>query len=65
MQSTCVVAVQSVAVNCSFSDNVTPLVVTFILLAMVHIVSVDTFQSCMGWLAILLNCVIWNTFLIN
>ena len=31
------ISLQSAAVNCSFSDNLTPLGVTFILLAMVHI----------------------------
>ena len=30
------ISLQSAAVNCSFSDNLTPLVVTFILLAMVQ-----------------------------
>ena len=31
------ISFQSAAVNCSFSDNLTPLGVPFILLAMVHI----------------------------
>ena len=37
------ISLQSAAVNCSFSDNLTPLGVTFILLAMVHYGYGDTF----------------------
>ena len=33
------ISLQSAAVNCSFSDNLTPLGVSFILLAIVHVIS--------------------------
>ena len=35
------ISLQSAAVNCSFPDNLTPLEVTFILLAMVHLTNSD------------------------
>ena len=37
----CQISSQSAAVNCSFCDNLTPLGVTFILLAMVHVIAVS------------------------
>ena len=38
-------SLQSDTVNCSFSDNLTPLGVTFILLAMVHLIENFTYMN--------------------
>ena len=39
----CQISLQSAAIDCSFSDNLTPLGVSFILLAMVHVVMKNVF----------------------
>ena len=38
-------SLQSTTVNCSFSDNLTPLGVTFILLAMLHLIKNFTYMN--------------------
>ena len=45
----CQILSQCAAVNCSFSDNLTPLEVTFILLAMVHYVIFNTIIEGVAW----------------